>query len=64
MAAIIIAISLTMKLSKCVSFSGEVVHPLLSFDPVRVEAVEDKSGVKMAACYLADFEHGKGAICR
>ncbi|CAJ1351971.1 unnamed protein product [Effrenium voratum] len=38
----------------------QVVHPLLSFDPVRVEATDSGSaGLKMSA-YIADLEHGKG----
>ncbi|CAE7744489.1 EMC7 [Symbiodinium sp. CCMP2592] len=37
----------------------QVVHPLLSFDPVRVEAAEGSAGLKMSA-YIADMEHGKG----
>eukprot|EP00913_Durusdinium_trenchii_P020840 g19579.t1 len=37
----------------------QVVHPLLSFDPVRIEATEGSGGLKMSA-YIADFEHGKG----
>eukprot|EP00434_Breviolum_minutum_P032232 symbB.v1.2.028506.t1/scaffold3027.1/size65053/4 len=39
----------------------QVVHPLLSFDPVRIEAVDTSGSVEIQGAYMADFEHGKGA---
>mmetsp|Transcript_46270 Transcript_46270/g.100599 ORF Transcript_46270/g.100599 Transcript_46270/m.100599 type:complete len:199 (+) Transcript_46270:67-663(+) len=38
----------------------QVVHPVLRFDPVLVEA-HSKGGVMKLNAYLADFERGKGA---
>jgi len=38
----------------------QVVHPTLSFDPVRVEASESGGALKMSA-HMADQEQGRGA---
>eukprot|EP00930_Biecheleria_cincta_P102144 TRINITY_DN93820_c0_g1_i1.p1 TRINITY_DN93820_c0_g1~~TRINITY_DN93820_c0_g1_i1.p1 ORF type:complete len:199 (-),score=44.39 TRINITY_DN93820_c0_g1_i1:188-784(-) len=38
----------------------QVVHPTLSFDPVRVEASESGGALKMSA-HMADLEQGRGA---
>mmetsp|Transcript_32366 Transcript_32366/g.60927 ORF Transcript_32366/g.60927 Transcript_32366/m.60927 type:complete len:197 (-) Transcript_32366:54-644(-) len=38
----------------------QVVHPLLSFDPVRVEYVPEKASGQEISAFIADMEHGKG----